>query len=67
MKVSSKFVTGIVSKLISKTVHKKFGHKIDIKINEVTVKVIDEKTYVHLDVDGQLSKDELLKILKNQI
>ena len=27
--------------------------------------VIDGKTHVHLDVDAELEKDELMKILKN--
>ena len=57
MKISSRFVTGIISKIITKIIHKKLGSKIDIKINEVSAKVIDEKTYVHLEVDGQLEKD----------
>lgn len=46
-------------------IRKKFGYDIELKLNEVNATVIDGKTHVHLDVDAELEKDELMKILKN--
>jgi len=65
MRIESKFTTGIISKLIGMTVRKKLGYNVDIQLNEVRTTVIDGKTHVHLDVDAELSKEELNKLLKS--
>lgn len=63
MKIGSKFTTGIISKLVSMVIRKKFGYEVGLKLNEVNATVIDGKTHVHLDVDAELDKEELTKIL----
>ncbi len=63
MKIGSKFTTGIISKLVSMVIRKKFGYDVELKLNEVNATVTDGKTHVHLDVDAELSKEELMKIL----
>lgn len=63
MKIGSKFTTGIISKLVSMVIRKKFGYDVQLKLNEVNATVIDGKTHVHLDVDAELNKEELNKIL----
>lgn len=65
MKIGSKFTTGIISKLVSMVIRKKFGYDVHLNLNEVTATVNDGKTHVHLDVDAELEKDELTKILKS--
>lgn len=65
MKIVSKFTTGMISKLLKMMLRKKLGYDIDIKLNEVTAKVDDGKTHIHLDVDAELGKEELTKILKS--
>lgn len=65
MKIGSKFTTNIISKLIAMVIRKKFGYEVELKLNEVNATVIDEKTHVHLDVDAELDKEELIKILKS--
>ena len=63
MKIGSKFTTGIISKLVSTVIRKKFGYEVELKLNEVNATVINGKTHVHLDVDAELDKEELMKIL----
>lgn len=65
MKIGSKFTTGIISKLAALVIRKKFGYDIKLNLNEVNATVVDGKTHIHLDVDAELEKDELTKILKN--
>ena len=65
MKIGSKFTTNIISKLITMVIRKKFGYEVELKLNEVNATVIDGKTHVHLDVDAELDKEELIKILKS--
>ncbi len=65
MKIESKFTTGLVSKIVRGTVRKKLGYDVDIQLNKFRTTIIDEKTHVHLDVDLELNKDELNKLLKS--
>lgn len=65
MKIVSKFTTGMISKLLKMMLRKKLGYDIDIKLNEVTAKIDDGKTHIHLDLDAELGKEELTKILKS--
>lgn len=65
MKIESKFITGIVSKIAKKVVRDKLGYNIDIQLNGLRTTIIDDKTHVHLDVDLELTKEELNKLLKS--
>lgn len=65
MKITSGFMKGIVSKLITKALSKKLGYNIDIQLNDLQATVIDGKTHIHLDSDIEIDKEELLKILKS--
>ena len=37
IKLSTNFMRGLVSKLISKTIYKKLGYKIDIQLNDLDI------------------------------
>lgn len=64
MKIVSKFTTNMISKLVKMVLRKKLGYDIDIQLNEIKTTIADGKTHVHLDVDAELEKEELVKILK---
>lgn len=63
LKIVSGFTNGILSKLIGMLIRKKFGYDIDLKLNNVRVTIVDEKARVHLDLDAELKKEELTKLL----
>lgn len=65
MRLESKFTTGLVSKIARKVIHDKLGYDVDIRLNKLRTTVIEEKTHVHLDVDLELTKEELDKLLKS--
>lgn len=65
MRIASRFLTNLVSKVINVVLRKKLGYDINIKLNEVRAINNDEKLKVHLDVDCELSRDELNKILES--
>ena len=65
MKLSTKFMKNVLSKLISKALYKKFGYKIDIRLNDINVEFIDGETNIHADVDLKLDKEEFAKIIKS--
>ena len=64
MKIESKFMTGIASRFIKKAVCNKLGCDMDIQLNGFRTTVLDDKTHVHLDVDLELTKEELDKLMK---
>lgn len=36
----------------------------DIQLNELNASISDEKAHVHVSIDADMSKEELMKILK---
>ena len=50
MKIQSKFMTGLVSRIVKKVLRTKLGCEVDIQLNEFRTTVIDDKTHVHLDL-----------------
>lgn len=65
MKIESKFMTGVVSKIATKTVSNKLGYNMNIQLNGLRTTVLDDKAHVHLDIDLELDKEELNKLLKS--
>jgi predicted transport protein len=65
LKLSTKFMKGIISKFIAKTLFKKFGCNVDVLINEIEVKAENGKIHLHMDVDGEVDNDGFVKIIKN--
>lgn len=64
MTIKSSFMRAIISKLLNRIVKKDLGYDANIILNGLTVRITDEKAYVHVDADATVSKDELTKILQ---
>ncbi len=65
LKIGSKFMKSVISKVIRMAVRKKYGYEIDIRIEELNAVIIDGKAHIHLNADADMNKDELTKILKS--
>lgn len=64
IKLSTKFMKGLVAKIISKRIYKKLGYKVDIQLNDVQIDVVDGDVQIHLDVDGKMNKTEFSRIME---
>lgn len=64
MNIISKFTTSIVSKVAKVIIKKKLGVDMNIWLKEMKITVNDGNTHAHLDIDVELSKEELKKLLK---
>ena len=64
IKLSTKFMKGLVTKIISKKIYKQLGYKVDIQLNDVQIDVIDGDVQIHLDVDGKMNKTEFSRIME---
>lgn len=64
IKLSTKFMRGIVSKIISKAILTKFGFKTEIQINEIEIEKVNDKIHFHASVDADINEKALLKIAR---
>lgn len=64
IKLSTKFMRGLIAKLIRKVVYQKTGYNIDILLNEIDVRIVDGRACVHADVNVEIDEKEFLKITK---
>lgn len=64
MKIASDFLRGIISKIAMVAIRKKLGCEVKVQVNGVEAKVVGGKTRVHLDLDAEMEKEELLRLLK---
>lgn len=65
MKLSTKFMRGIVTKLISMVIFKKFGYQIDIEINEIEIENEGDRIRIRADVGAEMENEELKKLIKD--
>lgn len=65
MKLSTKFMRGIVSKLITKAISKKLGYKVDIQLNDLDISVIDGDANINANVEVKINNEEFMKIMKS--
>ena len=65
LKLSTKFMKGIIANLVSKAIAKKVGYNIDILLNEIEVKNENGKIHLHIDADAEVENSEFVKMLKS--
>lgn len=64
VRITTKFMRGMIAKILSKVIQKKVGCKVDICLDEFSIAFDDDKAHVHLKAGAELGKDELSKLLK---
>lgn len=65
VKLTTKFMRKMVSKLIVKMVYKQTGCKIDIQLDELDVWAIDGNTTLKVSGEVKLNKEEFNKIIES--
>lgn len=65
LKLSTKFMRGIVAKLVAKAIYAKTGYKVDIQLNELAVSIVNGETSVSTNVEVKLASEEFTKIVKS--
>lgn len=65
LKLSTKFMKNLVTKMITKSIYKKYGYKIDIQLNELDIEIVNGKASLHTDVVVTTENDELVNIIKS--
>ena len=65
LKLSTKFMRGIVAKLISKAIYKKIGYKVDVQLNDLDISIVNGETKICTNVELKCNSDEFTKIMKS--
>lgn len=65
MRLESKFTTVLASKIAERIVRSKLGYDVDIQLNKLRTTMMEDKMHIELNVDLELTKDELDKLLKS--
>lgn len=65
LKLGSKLMKGILTGILKKQIKNKFDIDAEIQINDLDVSVENGKAHLHIDVDGDLTGDDLAKLIKN--
>lgn len=66
--IGSKLMVGLIEKIIKRSFRKKLGVSADIHINDPVTLVNDgEKTKIHLNVDAEIDKIQLNKLIQSII
>ncbi len=62
VRIKTKLMKNILSKLISTLIRKKTGYKVKVQLNDIDVVINDSTAHIHLDVEGDINIDEFKKI-----
>lgn len=62
IKLKSTFMRGIVKKLITNSMKKKFGVKPDIELNGLEIERVDNKIHIHINADIELTDMDLMRL-----
>lgn len=65
IKLSTKFMRGIISKILARMIYKKLGYKVDIQLNDLDVNIINGDTTIKTNVELRMKSDEFNKIIKS--
>lgn len=64
LKLKTKFMRGLISKLLSSEIRKKFGYNVNVYINVIEVSVDENKTRIHINADAETNNDVYMKFTK---
>ena len=63
LKLSTNFMKRIVSKLIAKSIYKKYGCKVNVQLDELDINIIDGETTINANVEAKINSDEFRKMM----
>ena len=66
MKIESKFMTGLIGKVIERLLRKKTGRDVKVQLNELGVQnITDDVISAKINLEVRISKEELSKLLES--
>lgn len=66
MKLSTKLMRGIVSKMLSKIISNKIGCRVDVRFNKLEILSTDGKIHLNTDLNAEMAIDDFVKFFKTE-
>lgn len=66
IKLRTKFMRKVVSKLIGKAIQSKTGYKVNIQFNDLEASFNDGEITINANLEAKMDKQEFMKILKSE-
>lgn len=63
--LSTKFMRGIITKMIRKAIFKKTGYEIDIQINRIEFETYNGRINLHMDANAEVNSEDFVDIMKS--
>ena len=64
LKLSSRLMRGIVAKMITRSIRKKYGYKVNIQLNDLDVNVIGGDAAIKVNAEVEIDNKEFMEIVK---
>ncbi len=64
MRIANGLTRNAISKLVTAILRKKTEYDVEILINEMNVSLSDGRAHVHMNVYGDISQEDLAKVIK---
>ena len=66
IKLRTKFMRKVVSKLIGKAIQSKTGYKVNIQFNDLEARFNDGEITINANLEAKMDKQEFMKIIKSE-
>ena len=64
LKIKTKFIQNILSKIIETLIQKKTGYKIKIQLKDIDMTITEDNAHISLNAEADMSINELKKVTK---
>lgn len=64
LKIKTKFMQNILSKIIETLIQKKTGHKIKIQLKDIDMTITEDNAHISLNAEADMNIDELKRVTK---
>lgn len=64
LKIKTKFMQNILSKIIETLIQKKTGYKIKIQLKDIDMTITEDNAHISLNAEADMDIDELKRVAK---
>ena len=64
LKIKTKFMQNILSKIVETLIQKKTGYKIKIQLKDIDMTITEDNAHISLNAEADMSINELKKVTK---
>lgn len=64
LKIKTKFIQNILSKIIETLIQKKTGYKIKIQLKDIDMTITEDNAHISLNAEADMSINELKRVTK---